>query len=1706
MINKKQPKPFSIILILLVFSLSINTANAQGPNAPEAASFEPVDATDMVNLSAGSFTYVLPLLNIPSPEGGYPIALAYHAGIAMDQESSMIGLGWNLNPGAINRNVNGAPDDYNTALVTEHFWDSTQTITEFNASIGYSAPGGSVGLGLSWGSHKSLGGHVSMSLGIGLGGDFGLSLSGSVGTNGASGGIGIQTPSGLSFGIGASSGGGVAGNIGFDKNGTGFNMSTNGSFGVSVGSGSKESGNITSLGLTFSSSGVGLTVKNSSYEEGEVVDGTQTYNRTGGGGTGFNLAFANTSKMGDYTTNTSAWSIPLFIPVGPGFLSFSFGKSKFKFYQNTYTQNYLDGPLHYYDGTANSTKFSVHCIKDSQDPQDRYDDCGQLTTDSLTEAENYIQSIEASDSECECDLYTIYNDQAYMDILELSVNSGYFYSKEELTASNPNFPNYDKYNVQAQGLSGGITAHLYENKALFGISGEKDSKGNTLDYVINGGTTTQNQNQNQDPNIFKFIEKPIFYFENEISTYLETPIANFSYDSNILNTLTNTSYSSGLTDKSKAELVSRKHSGNYVEYYTNKEILDEESRLLSEGYLKPNLTDLSRVDAPQSGIGAFKITAIDGKTYHYSLPVYNHETIQRTYGISKNYGTSTPRGEDEAYFEKRQLEPYATHWLLTAITGPDYVDYNSNGIVDKNDYGYWVGFDYGKYSDGFVWTGSYGKDYIESPENNDVKTWIKGRKEQYYLDRIFTRTHAALFIKSQREDAKSPEFTYHYAQNNDDYSLRTEWGVQNGNLVQIEINEPGFSLPSQYPLKLDKIILVKQEHDQVSKSSGTDNSQSIDINYPVLLTSNKGSKYGTATINNSDFVLDDTDSYTSISNHIIKSIEFNNDHYDLVNGTPYSDRSARLTLQGVDFKGKNETSLIPPYRFTYLNSNYNFDVEDKDGFGYYKNDNSLWSLNEITTPQGGKIKVEYENHEIDPVINADFVFQRYSSDYTITPDYDGGNPNNGDQPRGFIIETTYNLGIQVGDVLNIDYLYTCFEEEGGNCGGSRCGHYEHDCSFSGNGTVAQVLGNNQFFLLPDNSGWSCDTVNGSTYPGDWNCDYYRTQLSAKYTTNNSIEAGGIRVKRISTVDENNNYYAMDYSYGENGNGVGYVTYLPFAPELAIELPYSSELPPPNPMYEYVTTTTSVSTDGGNTFNEYGIKTDYRFNVLKNKTNGAIKFGDFYEITSNQIYGNNNSSTQIKEYTIHDNLGAIGQLLGVKVYNQENQILSNLQNTYYDKGATPNKLGVTQESYQTYKKITDENNSVKNIAVSSTRILYPNLLKSSKEIKGGFSSISEFKDLDPISGQARETHSYNSKGLEVKSVGVQAFREYPSMGSKVINLDNKNMLTQSAGDYSYVKINETWQPISASITTWNNNWDYTFNNGSSGSTTEIWRKHKTYVWEGNLASNGTYNNFIEFDFTGGAQNSNWKQIGETTKYDQFSKTLEVKDLNNNYTSTKMGDAYSKIIATSNAGYNEMYYSGAEYVTDNNSYFDGQVKSTGYLEVGETNAHTGVSIVRLTNTNQNGFEVNLPEAVKGKFKVSVWARAGEEARAKIKVNNSQVSFKTREELQAGNWVLLNGYVDIPDTTSSNTVSIVTTGGNLDLDDFRLYPIASSMTSYVYNEWDELWYIIGNNGLASKFEYDAAGRLLNTYTEVVDFNGVGSGGFEKVRENMYNYKNQL
>ena len=115
---RKHRKKIAMVFVFTFLMDIINPlsvyALTSGPASPEFSSFEPVSTTNMVNEFNGAFTYNIPLLEIPGPNGsGYPLSLSYHSGTTTEEESSWVGFGWTLNPGAINRSVRGGADDWN---------------------------------------------------------------------------------------------------------------------------------------------------------------------------------------------------------------------------------------------------------------------------------------------------------------------------------------------------------------------------------------------------------------------------------------------------------------------------------------------------------------------------------------------------------------------------------------------------------------------------------------------------------------------------------------------------------------------------------------------------------------------------------------------------------------------------------------------------------------------------------------------------------------------------------------------------------------------------------------------------------------------------------------------------------------------------------------------------------------------------------------------------------------------------------------------------------------------------------------------------------------------------------------------------------------------------------------------------------------------------------------------------------------------------------------------------------------------------------------------------------------------------------------------------------------------------------------------------------------------------------------------------------
>src|SRR5690606_25655561 len=101
---------FVVLMVNQIVFPTVASALTSGPTQPELQSFEPVGTTEMVDLFSGDFTYNIPLFELPGPNGGYPINLFYNSVTNPDAEASMVGLGWNLGIGAINRQMRGLPD------------------------------------------------------------------------------------------------------------------------------------------------------------------------------------------------------------------------------------------------------------------------------------------------------------------------------------------------------------------------------------------------------------------------------------------------------------------------------------------------------------------------------------------------------------------------------------------------------------------------------------------------------------------------------------------------------------------------------------------------------------------------------------------------------------------------------------------------------------------------------------------------------------------------------------------------------------------------------------------------------------------------------------------------------------------------------------------------------------------------------------------------------------------------------------------------------------------------------------------------------------------------------------------------------------------------------------------------------------------------------------------------------------------------------------------------------------------------------------------------------------------------------------------------------------------------------------------------------------------------------------------------------------
>ncbi|CAG2532858.1 hypothetical protein MAR621_03052 [Maribacter dokdonensis] len=1690
-----------LIMVFLpsLFPVNYLLASNNGPNAPEAASFEPVDATDMVNLVTGDMSYVLPLLNVPSPEGGYPISLAYHAGIAMEQEASWVGLGWNLNPGAINRGVNGYPDDWGKTGIHEFYYDTGTTQNYYSISAGVTFSGAySVGLGASWGSNQSLGGYVSAS--AGLGGENGASIGGSIGTNG----VGINggfagysaniSTSGVGVGYGFASGGG--------NNAVGLNLNYNYSSGLS--------GGVSVTQMRSSDGSKIASHKRSGMGINFSADGLSINGKVNGIGAGISTSSQDINS-GDY--DVSVASTGFFLPLYYFYIGYNKTKVKhslFK-YDNLFTSGIL---------------YPVNSIK----------------TKTGNEKNEVIEN-----NFMDVTILPRYDTETVGNVL-LDRNA-------QLKYNNLVLPSYDNYSVTAQGLSGTLSPYFASELNLSGRGREEQNNDDLYAQYINNDLLEYADVNHSESNK-SAVSKVNFTMSNAHSSFLRTETSQFLNTNNnndpinaenLLNyyktqNLTNYNNQSSLVNGE----LNRKREGNYIETFTNDEI-----RNGVFGFLEADGIDRSDLDTFEGeGIGAYRITTADGRTYHYSLPVYNFETFYRSFRENE-FGVPD---KENSFFEIQKTSPYATHWLLTAVTGPDYIDENNDGIPNGNDYGYWVNLEYGKWSDGYIWqtpNGRYDEEIGNDGTTNYSYSW--GRKQLYYLDAIKTRTHTALFVKDLRKDNASvpkykyaekwnggsfwdgnyssiyepqqtykvfghPGDTFYYLNNNNEdtsFLFESDLGQQGCHDIdrysaQSTQDQSYFDIPKSYPLRLKKILLIKNE-DLSGFTKEAENAFSIQktgILYKntYFKNTNADSPEGTCVLGPGyNFYLTPPNSRLNVfelntSNKVVDVNDFNGlnlessaqqvivlgHDYSLAPASPSSDvlNKGRLTLNSVSFKGKGGASLIPPYKFSYKSSTVAYDYDKTDDWGYYENFPETWSLAQIQTPIGSTIGVEYEQDSYfaeaayTKKIEYSLVSSATRNNYSLTVNFNGNVSN---------IASDF----EVGRFYDFKFNKTSYQPYPDNtcCNSTYSTEYGRFKVLSvSSSSVTFDLGSSAWQFDYYNSNNSCSPVaNGICLT---NLSVYGEQNNYALTDLNGRKGGGVRVTSVSVSDDINSLVTeYDYTDPETGQISGITSFSP-SKEEPRAMPYFSELPTPGVLYSHVK---MVNKDyNGNIMGS----TAYEFETLEpfdRFSASLFNLGKAFEVWEEQ---NSQLETNVKanKYTIKSALANIGRLKSVTSYNPYGQILVKKENTYKTNLDGQGEIGVTQESHKSLKRVLNDGNETYFVS-STSKITYPSVLEKTTTTQGDITIETSLDTYDFLSGQVLQSTTKDSKNREIRTTIMPAYEFYPSMGSAHdtplgASVPNANMLAQEALTFTEINDNSSWKKVGAGITTWGNNWG---NN--------IWRKHKSFTWNGTKDTDGFFQNYVgfsdNFDWNTGT-GSNWKQLTEITRYDDYSMAVESKDINGNYLSTKMGYKESKPIVSSNAGYNEMFYSGAE--DEINGAYGGEVQKGTATTSNE--AHTGSYSLSLAS-GQNAFEstVNTSDGNSKKFKISVWVKEGQESYVKFFNGVQNEEPNGEESIRAGDWRLLNFYTSI---NNSANVYITAVGGAALIDDFRLHPIESSMTSYVYNQWGELSHIIGANNLATHYIYDLMGRLKSTETEIVDFVGdAGSGGFKKSSEINYTYK---
>ncbi|MFN7337145.1 MAG: hypothetical protein ACK5WO_08505, partial [Cyclobacteriaceae bacterium] len=900
---------FLLIMLADVLTPTVAYALTAGPTAPEATSFEPVDTTDAVNTITGDFVYNMPLLEVPGPAGSCPLSLSYHAGIQPNVEASWVGLGWSLNPGAINRIVNGLPDDYNeVSSVSRVFWEGgeyKESRVGVSVGIGNFA---TVSAGLSFATDtykgRGVGGYLGASVGGGLGKDSPASASLNLQVGIAPFSSSITVSGGISLGIGGSA----------EE--------------ISAGA---------SVGLSFNSQGGVAAGISGGISAGKHKDndpkrarmGTSllggSISTAGGGGNlgvaGFSVN-ANNSKNGNISTHTNNWSID--IPVYFG-VNLNIGRTYVRYWMDEKQTLTNYGSLYFPSSTLTSmsTKVFDSYHLPNEESMASGKDPGVFANGSFADYDVYNVSAQGVGGSFRPYHYAL---SLYSQDIVKEADG----SKEVLHYGIPQHSVGVHYRF-TNDFSNRVLNETPPIEILKSVQDYQQSPRNAPTGRRSDPTITDWESRLNEYYPSSTTPIPLFFNLGDIKTGIE-----------------------GYEIPGTKRRIPHVPGSRHIDFFTNNEIIDARSnqsardQLRDRGFVECRAQGYVR-SVTDGKVGAFSITNGSGVTYHFSLPAYAYD--EHIYQQNKDTQQKT------SFNNLSQAGRYAYTWYLTAVTGPDYVDRGPSGsadyILNEYDWGYWVEFNYGMWSSNYRWRNP-SSGFNEDIDNN-FQSFSKGKKEVYYLNYIRTATHTAMFVKDIRADAKSTTSEH-------DVSVKTSsgqhvsWLDDGGHDVvnrSVTVLLPPFSTPVNllsYPeapvasMSLNSVLLF----DNKDLSSQLESYFSLDQRLVdrYRYTNPQTGAQMEVRYHNGNNVLDvyDVNQVAFPKGKSLRVIDLGYD-YSLCPGTINSfdpagnlysgavdtgfapnqastvAKEGKLTLKSIEFKGKSAQSIMPKTHFEYELSN-----------------------------------------------------------------------------------------------------------------------------------------------------------------------------------------------------------------------------------------------------------------------------------------------------------------------------------------------------------------------------------------------------------------------------------------------------------------------------------------------------------------------------------------------------------------------------------------------------------------------------------------------------------------------------------------------------------------------------------------------------------------------------------------------------------------